>query len=202
MDGFGPLVEELLARGHRVVIEAWSTEKLVAHAVQLGPSVLVLGGRLSGADLRAIARGIEDAPGMAVLLVGPLEPRIEVMLAVASGVSGYLPQESDADVLASAVSALCAGDVVLPRNTLTLVADPHRAGRGVTVDRVDGQPVELTHREWEVLVLVRQAYSTADIARRLVVATVTVRTHVAALVHKLGVHDRTMLAEPSTGRWC
>lgn len=46
---------------------------------------------------------------------------------------------------------------------------------------------------WEVLVLLRQDYSTAVIARRLVVAPVTVRTHIATLLHKLGLHDRQSL---------
>jgi DNA-binding NarL/FixJ family response regulator len=199
--GLPAVGEELAARGLRVVAESWSKQRLVAYAVELGRSVLVLDGRLSGSEMRAIASGTEDAPGMAVLVVGPLEPRIDVLLAVASGISGYLPPGSDPDVLAGAVCALCAGEVVLPRDALTLVSDPHRLGRGVAVERVDGQPVELTHREWEVLVLVRQAYSTAEIARHLVVAAVTVRSHVAALVHKLGVHDRTVLAEPSIGPW-
>jgi len=45
-------------------------------------------------------------------------------------------------------------------------------------------------------VLLRQAFSTAEIADRLVVSPVTVRTHVAALVRKLGVRDRTALADP------
>jgi DNA-binding NarL/FixJ family response regulator len=175
--------------------------KLVAHAMELTPSALVLAGRLSGVELRTVARGIETEPGMAVLVVAPLHPRIEVLLALASGISGYLPPESDPKVVADAVSALCAGELVLPREALTLVGDPQRVGRGVTVERSDGRSVELTHREWEVLVLVRQAYSTSEIALRLVVAAVTVRSHVAALVHKLGVRDRAALAEPSIGTW-
>jgi DNA-binding CsgD family transcriptional regulator len=52
----------------------------------------------------------------------------------------------------------------------------------------------------EVLVLLRQGYSTAEMARRLVVASVTVRTHVATLLHKLGLPNRDSLASASGGQ--
>jgi DNA-binding CsgD family transcriptional regulator len=61
--------------------------------------------------------------------------------------------------------------------------------------------VELTGREWEVLVLLRQAWSTAEMAGRLCVSRVTVRTHVAVLVQKFGVADRAaLMAPPATDR--
>jgi DNA-binding NarL/FixJ family response regulator len=184
-----------------VVAELWPTEKLVACAVESEPAVLVLDGWLSGADLRTVARGIEVEPSIAVLVVGPLWPNIEVLVALASGITGYLPTDSKPEAIADTVGALYAGEVVVPRGiALPLVADGHLGGRGITVDRADGRVVELTHREWAVFVLVRQAYSTAEIARHLVVAGVTVRTHIAAVVRKLGVPDRTFLAQPPTCR--
>jgi DNA-binding NarL/FixJ family response regulator len=50
---------------------------------------------------------------------------------------------------------------------------------------------KLTSREWEVLELMREGFSTADIADRLYISRVTVRSHVAAILHKLRVPDRT-----------
>jgi DNA-binding NarL/FixJ family response regulator len=50
--------------------------------------------------------------------------------------------------------------------------------------------VELTSREWEVLELMREDLSTAEIAERLFVSPVTVRSHIAAVLHKLRVPDR------------
>jgi DNA-binding CsgD family transcriptional regulator len=50
--------------------------------------------------------------------------------------------------------------------------------------------VQLTSREWEVLELLGESYPTAEIARRLAVSPVTVRSHVASVVRKLGVADR------------
>ena len=57
-----------------------------------------------------------------------------------------------------------------------------------------GRSVQLTNREWEVLVLLGQGRTTREIANRLVVSTGTIRSHVAALLRKLGVGDRRTLA--------
>jgi DNA-binding NarL/FixJ family response regulator len=193
-DQLAGLQAELVARGHDVVVLGWPVDRLIERAARSVPVVLVLAGDLSDRDLRAVARGVEKAPGLAVVMLGPMQRRLEVLVALASGVSGYLPADSDAATIADVVDALVSGVVLLPPGTVfSLVRSPLLGARGITVDRMDGRRVELTHREWDVLVLVRQAYSTAEIARRLVIAGVTVRTHVAALVRKLGVEDRAAL---------
>ena len=48
----------------------------------------------------------------------------------------------------------------------------------------------LTSREWEILELLAQGWSTADIAERLVISSSAVRVHIASIVRKLGVADR------------
>src|SRR5262245_31282143 len=77
------LAEELLSRNCHVVADSGTTEELLTDAVAQQPVVLVLDGRLPGPDLRAIARRAEREPGVLVLLVGPLLPHIEVLLALA-----------------------------------------------------------------------------------------------------------------------
>ena len=187
----------LTTRGREVRAPAWPMQRLLAFAVEASAAVTVVDGCLPADSLRAVAGAVETWPELGVLVVGPLRPNLEVLLALASGARGYLPAQSSADVLADAVDALDAGEMVVPREIwLPLVAHLRDGGRGVTVERGDGRTVELSCREWEVLVLVRQGYSTAEMAERLVVSRVTVRTHVAALVHKLGVTDRAALSAP------
>jgi DNA-binding NarL/FixJ family response regulator len=181
------LERALSERGHCVLAESWPADELVALAVESRAAVLVLDGLPSGSSLRAVADATEVDPDVAVLVLGPLRPNLDVLVALASRISGYLPADSEPAAVSDAVDALCAGELVLPRAvSLPLVAHFSSGGRGVSAERADGRRVELTHREWEVLVLMRQGYSTAEIAERLVIAPVTVRTHVAALVHKLG----------------
>ena len=99
--------------------------------------------------------------------------------------------------VADAVDAVLAGGMVLPRaSAMPLVEHLRAGGRGMSVHRLDGSAVELTGREWEVLLLLRHARSTAEIAAHLGVSRVTVRTHIAVLVQKLGVADRAALMVP------
>jgi DNA-binding NarL/FixJ family response regulator len=54
----------------------------------------------------------------------------------------------------------------------------------------DAQATRLTGREWDVLELMRKGCSTPDISRRLFISQTTVRSHVSAILRKLGVSDR------------
>jgi DNA-binding NarL/FixJ family response regulator len=69
------------------------------------------------------------------------------------------------------------------------------------VSWLDGRDFEPTHREWEVLMQLGQGRSTAEIAEHLVITNGTVRTHVSALVHKVGVRDRDALAQSTCLRF-
>ncbi len=65
-----------------------------------------------------------------------------------------------------------------------------RGPRRRTLVTQESDGVQLTSREWQVLELMRQGMTTAQIARRLVVSPATVRSHVAAILRKLRVPDR------------
>ena len=148
-----------------------------------------------------MADAIGRRPGLRVVVVGPLVPNVDALIAVASGASGYVPQMSHIDGIVAAVESVVRGDPALPPDlSVPMLQHLRSGGRGVTVGWVGGGSVELTGREWEVLVLLGQARSTAEIADRLVIARVTVRTHVAALVHKLGVAGRSALSAPFVSR--
>jgi DNA-binding NarL/FixJ family response regulator len=89
------------------------------------------------------------------------------------------------------LEAVLAGEVVIPRQlTGRLVAEVRRPrrGRGITTD--DGRTVELSTREWEVIVLLGEGCTTAEIAAQLGLDQVTVRRHVSRLLGKLGLTSR------------
>jgi DNA-binding NarL/FixJ family response regulator len=185
----------LASRGQEVVLETSPIEDLVAYAVESRAAVLVMDGHVSGRVLRTITDALTTHREMAVLVVAPLEPRLDILVGVASGISGYLPASTRPEAIADAVEALMAGELILPRvAALPLVTHLHSGGRGITIEDDKGRLVHLTRREWEVLVLLKQDYSTAEIADHLAVSKVTVRSHVAAVVRKLGVPDRTAVS--------
>ena len=179
---------------------AWSVRRARSGEEALADSVdgdvVVLDGSPSALALRAMADATAARPGLNVLVLGSLEHRTDVLVALSSGALGYLAQDSSPSVVAEGVATLLAGDAVLPRAvSIPLVEHLRWGGRGIVVDAAGGLRVELTNREWEVLVLLRQGRTTADIARRLIVSHGTIRTHVAAVLHKLGVSDRRALLE-------
>jgi DNA-binding NarL/FixJ family response regulator len=191
------LEQSLSGRGWRLL----EAEPLAANAsaprADLDVSAIIQVGYPSSRSLRMIADSVGRRPELGVVVLGPVEPGIDVLIAVSSGVSGYLPYESQPGVVADAIEVVARGEVVLPISvSRSLVQLLRSGGRGVTVRRPDDVSVDLTSREWQVLVLLRQGRTTAEIASRLVVANVTVRSHVLVLLRKLGLAGRSDLAIP------
>jgi DNA-binding NarL/FixJ family response regulator len=176
------------------VAQHWPLERALLAGHDQETALVVLDGYPSSLDLRVMADVTAAREDLTVLVLGPLEPDVEGLVALASGANGFLPLLSSPTMVADAVDALLRGHAVLPRAvSFPLVQHLRRGGRGLIVTRRDGGSTELTNREWEVLVLLRQGRTTGGLARQLVVSRGTVRTHIAALVRKLGVADRSAL---------
>ena len=109
--------------------------------------------------------------------------------ALRAGASGFLLKEAPPEQLVHAVRTVAAGDALLdPSVTQRLIEE------FVSRSPAPGRPAELAQlspRETEVLELVARAHSNAEIAERLFVSEATVKTHVARLLAKLGLRDRT-----------
>jgi DNA-binding NarL/FixJ family response regulator len=149
--------------------------------------------RLGGIDA---TRRITGAPGATarVLVLTTFDLDEYVYEALRSGASGFLLKDASADELAQAVRVVAAGDALLaPNITKRLIAEFSRVSAGPRApsrERVG----DLTERETEVLSLIAQGLSNAEIAVRLVVAEQTVKTHVSRILVKLGLRDRTQAA--------
>jgi DNA-binding NarL/FixJ family response regulator len=106
--------------------------------------------------------------------------------ALEAGAAGYLLKDADADEVAQAIRAAYAGQMHLDPTVARLLADslrgPSRPGE------------DLTPREREVLGLVAEGASNRQIAETLVVSERTARTHVSAILSKLGLVSRTQAA--------
>ena len=158
-------------------------------------AALVLDGFPNAATLRRMADTVARHPTFPILVLGPVAPDVEPLVALASGAAGYVAADASADDVGEAVRSVLDGDVVLPPSVAAiLVRGLRRGGSGVLLHRHDGTPLTLTHREWQVLVLLRQGWSTAEIAQHFVLAHGTVRTHVSAIVRKLGAKGRASIS--------
>jgi len=173
---------------------AWPIASALVDVLADEARVLVLDAQLTSSDLCALADLTADCPELAVLVVGAVDVPIRVMVVLASGALGYVSTGSSPALVADAVAALVAGETVLPGTVTRPLVEHLRDGGRIVVTGCGGRSVQLTNREWEVLVLLGQGRTTREIATRLVVSAGTVRSHVAALLRKLGARDRITLA--------
>lgn len=129
---------------------------------------------------------LELRPTSAMLAVTAVDDPQVVKEALRIGFRGYVTKDVRVQRFVSAVQAVLEGQVVIPRQLATAVGGARSAE-----DRhaaLLGQ--QLTEREREVLALLVDGASGADIAERLTISTNTVRTHVQSVLTKLQVHSR------------
>ncbi len=168
-----------------VVGEAADGDGAVAAAGALRPDVVLLDLRMPGSDGVTALRGLREQDNPARVLVVTSHPEPAAVLpAVRAGAAGYVYKDVDPPALAAAIRAVHAGHVLLHPDVARLLA----AG--------DAPPdrIRLTGREREVLAELARGRSNREIARALAVSEKTVKTHVSAILTKLGVQDRTQAA--------
>ncbi|WP_282089952.1 response regulator [Streptomyces tendae] len=178
-----------------VIGQAMDGLDAVAKVAGLTPDVVLMDIRMPElGGIEATRRITGATPEIKVLVLTTFDLDEYVYEALRAGASGFLLKDASADQLAEAVRVVAAGDALLaPGITRRLIAE---------FSRLDDRPRaplkvrvgELTERETEVLALIAQGLSNAEIAQRLVVAEQTVKTHVGRILVKLGLRDRTQAA--------
>ncbi|GGT69737.1 DNA-binding response regulator [Streptomyces lateritius] len=178
-----------------VVGEAVNGREAVAQVAALRPDVVLMDIRmpeLNGIDAtREIVAADADAK---VLVLTTFDLDEYVYQALRAGASGFLLKDASARQLADGVRVVAAGEALLaPTVTKRLITEFAKAAQAPRAPSLS-QVGELTERETEVLVLIAQGLSNAEIADRLVVAESTIKTHVSRILVKLGLRDRTQAA--------
>jgi DNA-binding NarL/FixJ family response regulator len=174
-----------------VVGEAATGRQAIHSAGRLAPDVVLMDVRMPELDGIAATRAIvagEDAPRVLILTTFDLDEYVYDSLA--AGASGFLLKDVGPEQLVHAIRVVATGEALLaPSVTRRLIDAMVRAGRRQVPPPAELD--ELTPRELEVLRLVAQGLSNAEIAELLVVEETTVKTHVSRLLGKLGLRDRT-----------
>ncbi|GAA3500451.1 response regulator transcription factor [Streptomyces prasinosporus] len=176
-----------------VVGEAGDGATAVRLAEELAPDVVVMDVRmpeLDGIAATRIITGRRDAPRVLVLTTFDLDAY--VFEALRAGASGFLLKDVYAAELLDGIRVVAAGESVLaPSATRRLIG--HYASGAVAGTAAGDAPRELdvlTARERSVLALVASGLNNAEIAEQLGITVGTVKSHVNALLRKLGLRDR------------
>jgi len=181
-----------LERAHfSVCAEAGNAEDAVAAAREQRPDVCLLDIQMPGSGISAAEAISQELPDTAVVMLTVSRADSDLFDALRAGASGYLLKDIDPARLPFALQGVLEGEAALPRQLVTLLIEEFRERkRRRRIPLVGRRGVELTDREWEVLELMRQSLTTEEIAARLFISAVTVRTHVSAILRKLHVPSR------------
>ncbi|WP_405799880.1 response regulator [Streptomyces sp. NBC_01506] len=185
----------------QVVAEAADGAEAVALARSEKADVVLMDIRMPGTDGLAATRMISADPeldGVRVVMLTTFEVDEYVVQSLRAGAAGFLGKGAEPEELLNAIRIAAAGEALLsPVATKGLIATFLAQG-GSAGERPDSAAYSqrlaaLTVREREVLVLVAGGHSNDEIAERLVVSPLTVKTHVNRAMAKLGARDRAQL---------
>ena len=193
--------QQLVRTGFRMILEAEPDIDVVGEAsngleaVSLvhdtHPEVVLMDIRMPELDGIQATRRITaavDCSSTRILILTTFDLDEYVFDALRAGASGFLLKDTAAGQLTHAVRRIAAGDALLG-STITrrlieqFIATPEALPAPPGLD-------ELTSRELDVLRLIAQGLSNAEIAAQLVIGETTVKTHVTRLLMKLGLRDR------------
>jgi DNA-binding NarL/FixJ family response regulator len=204
-----------LLPGVEVVGSASDGEEALALAESLEPDVVLMDLRMPRCDgVEATRRLRQSNPSCRVVVLTTYADDRSVVEALRAGARGFLTKDAGAEEIRRAIEAVMDGRAAIdPAVQHHVVA----AMTGATAGAPEAEPAApagalpdgLTAREAEVLALIAEGLSNAEIAARLVVSEATVKTHVNHLFMKAGVRDRaqavayayrTRLASPPATR--
>jgi two-component system NarL family response regulator len=183
-------VASLLARqaGFCVVAQASNGKEAVQLYRQHLPDVAVLDKRMPVMDgLEALQIIRKEFPQARILLLSNSDAQEDIYVAVRAGVRAYLLKDTPAAELLHAIAQVAGGEIYLPVHISGLLAERMRYS-------------ELTAREKEILRCVVGGMSNAEIGGKLFISEGTVKVHVANILTKMNVHDRTQAATAAIKR--
>jgi DNA-binding NarL/FixJ family response regulator len=171
-----------------LVAEADDGEQAIALAHELQPDVILMDIRMPTLDgVEATRRLVEAGCQARILILTTFDLDEYVYAAVDSGASGFLLKDVQPEQLVDAIRVVAAGNSLFgPAATQRLMERFAPPPSRTAANRLD----QLTDREREILKLIAQGRSNAELAQQLYLSEATIKTHVSAILRKLGVRDR------------
>ena len=196
-DGLRVLLESVADMS--VIGEAATGDEALTQATSLQPDVILMDIKMPGLNgIEATRRILHTNPHIRILILTMFEDDESVFAAVRAGARGYLLKGAVQEETLRAIRAVASGEAIFGpaiAGRLMHYFDLNRPGeKGAAAQLFP----ELTDREYEILALLAQRKSNAEIAAHLVLSPKTVRNHVSNILSKLQVTDR---AEAMRAAW-
>ena len=169
-----------------VIGEAVDGKDAVAKALSLKPNVILMDihmPAMNGVD--AAARILRDLPNTGIIMLTMLEDDSSVFTAMRAGARGYILKGADKAELLKTIHAVANGEALFGPAIAQRIT---RFFAGLS--HTEHPFPELTERERDILVLINEGKSNAEIADRLVISMKTVSNHISIIFNKLQVADR------------
>ena len=176
--------------GFVVCGEAADADGAVAVTEAESPDVCLVDINMPGGGIAAVGRITAARPATRTIVLTVSRQDNDLFDALRAGADGYLLKGSDEMLIAESIRRVVAGEATLPGTLVARLVEEFRDREARRVPIANGQSARLTGREWDVLELLREGLTTAEMANRLYVSQTTVRSHVAAVLRKLRVPDR------------
>jgi DNA-binding NarL/FixJ family response regulator len=189
--------QALVRSGFRMILDARADLEVVGEAEDgleaveltrtLGPDVVLMDVRMPNLDGIGATRQIVSSGAAArVLILTTFDPDEYVYEAIRAGASGFLLKDVEPEELVDAIRVVAAGNALLGASVTTRLLARFGQAPAATTPSLD----HLTERELDILRLMAEGLTNAEIAKRLFVSETTVKTHVSSVLRKLGVRDR------------
>jgi DNA-binding NarL/FixJ family response regulator len=181
--------------GFEIVGEARDGDSALGAACDQRPDLALLAADLPGDGIETARKIAARLPGTKIVLLTAHQNGEELVAAVRAGASGYLGKDISEARLPLALTGILAGEAAVPRRYTEYVLEALR-GRDVRRARLMSRTHHsVTDRQWEILDLLAEGRSTAEMARRLGISEVTARRHISSVLPKLGLRDRASAIE-------
>ena len=192
--------DELLRSGLRAILssddsieiveEAENGRLAVQRARHRRPDLVLMDVRMPELDgIAATSELLAELPDVKVVILTTFETDEYILGALRAGASGFLLKRSSPEQLVAAIHTVAEGEALLSPSVTRRLID-RVSTHPLMSGEADPRLAELTPREREVLELIAQGLSNAEIADALVVERTTVKTHVKRVLMKLGARDR------------
>ncbi len=194
--------EALVRSGFQLILQAAGDIDVVATATggtamaeiaRHAPDVVLLDIRMPDIDGLTILRQIRALAGPPVVaMLTTFDSDEYIAAALREGAAGFLLKDTDPQQLAALVRSLAGGGIVLSHKVIRSVVDGYLGGGAAPAEA--GRVSRLTGREREVLTLIADGLSNADIGTRLHLSVGTIKDHVSSILTKLKVTSRIQAA--------